>query len=245
VVEPDLRRAPAQPAANAAYIPRPGRRLAGRTGITASSCARTSRRVAGDFWRRRRRIYYDDSGIVEFQEKSLRVVLRLRRLLLRGDPGRGRRVRAQVGLCRRHTQGSLRPLPARGPRRGSGASARPGATTGTTCRTVLKTCWSGCNSSWASGRGWRTHPGWKAPVRACTNLRRHESGNDMSEGGASDPVETPQKAVPSHLLVANGMELFERLALYGGLSVLMVYFPRPPGIADREGGNALLPSSAA
>ena len=72
VVEPDIERAPRQPAANATHI----------RGLVEywqehwenrAALREAAIREAGDFWERRRRIYYDDSGIVELQKESLRV----------------------------------------------------------------------------------------------------------------------------------------------------------------------------
>ncbi|MCX7781371.1 MAG: histone deacetylase [Negativicutes bacterium] len=72
VVEPDIAKCPRQPAATTGYIDnliKEWRQIwANREKLKREAIAK-----AGDFWQRRRQIYYDDSGISERQQETVRL----------------------------------------------------------------------------------------------------------------------------------------------------------------------------
>ncbi len=72
VIEPDIAKCPSQSARTTAYI----ERLVEEWRQTWAARDRLRREAivqAGDFWTRKRNIYYDDSGISEYQEEKVRL----------------------------------------------------------------------------------------------------------------------------------------------------------------------------
>ncbi|HWR39004.1 MAG TPA: histone deacetylase [Patescibacteria group bacterium] len=72
VVEPDIERCPRQGAEQTIYVERLIRQWR-EIWSNRETMRREARAKAGDFWRRQRRIYYDDSGIDEVQRETVRI----------------------------------------------------------------------------------------------------------------------------------------------------------------------------
>jgi acetoin utilization deacetylase AcuC-like enzyme len=81
VVEPDIKECPRQSAANSAVIERLVRNWQ-QTWNDRNALKREALAKAGDFWQRKRQIYYDDSGISEHQRETVRICPKCRGHLL-------------------------------------------------------------------------------------------------------------------------------------------------------------------
>lgn len=75
VVEPDIGRCPAQPAATAAYLRQLVENWRG-IWLNRHNLSRQEKAKAGEFWRRKRNIFYDESGINEQQLETVRLCSR-------------------------------------------------------------------------------------------------------------------------------------------------------------------------